>query len=103
MEGQPAAFVQSQPAARARCWASLTWECSVLSPCPCHDLFLTHHCAFSSSLSPVTAGAPHAVDEAAAIWFGTACPAGNIADVATKRANTFGTLVASAATGDCDA
>jgi hypothetical protein len=33
------------------------------------------------------------VDEAAAIWFGTLCPAGNVADVATKRAKTFGTMV----------
>lgn len=39
------------------------------------------------------AGAPHKVDEGAAIYFGTTCPAGSVADVANKRANTFGTLV----------
>ena len=39
------------------------------------------------------AGAPHNIDEAAAIWFGTLCPAGNVADVATKRAKSFGTMV----------
>ena len=38
-------------------------------------------------------GAPHAVDEAAAIYFGTSCAAGSLADVATKRATTFGTMV----------
>lgn len=38
-------------------------------------------------------GAPHKVDEGAAIYFGTTCPAGSVADVANKRANTFGTLV----------
>ncbi|KAL4447917.1 hypothetical protein ABPG75_005136 [Micractinium tetrahymenae] len=38
-------------------------------------------------------GAPHTVDEAAAIYFGPGCPAGNIADVANKRAASFGTLV----------
>jgi hypothetical protein len=56
----------------------------------------------AGEIDPAT-GAPHAVDEAAAIWFGTGCPAGNIADVAFKRANTFGTLVPSAASGSCDA
>ncbi len=40
------------------------------------------------------AGAPHKVDEGAAIWFGTTCPAGSIADVANKRAASFGTLTA---------
>ncbi|KAL4442400.1 hypothetical protein ABPG77_004984 [Micractinium sp. CCAP 211/92] len=39
-------------------------------------------------------GAPHKVDEGAAIWFGTTCPAGSIADVANKRAASFGTLTA---------
>ena len=50
--------------------------------------------------SPPPAGAPHNVDEAAAIWFGTMCPAGNVADVATKRAKTFGTMV-DAGDGTC--
>ncbi|PSC73808.1 iron starvation induced [Micractinium conductrix] len=37
-------------------------------------------------------GAPHLVDEAAAIYFGTTCPTGSVADVANKRATSFGTL-----------
>lgn len=41
---------------------------------------------------PPFAGAPHVVDEAAAIFFGTTCFAGSLADVANKRAATFGTL-----------
>ncbi|KAI3427249.1 hypothetical protein D9Q98_007183 [Chlorella vulgaris] len=45
-------------------------------------------------------GAPHVIDEAAAIYFSNKCAAGGIADVATKRATTFGTLVA-AADGTC--
>lgn len=42
------------------------------------------------------------VDEAAAIYFGTGCPAGSLASVADKRAQKFGTLTA-APDGTCTA
>ncbi|EFN56499.1 expressed protein [Chlorella variabilis] len=45
-------------------------------------------------------GAPHVVDEGAAIYFGTKCAGGSIADVAIKRAKAFGTMVADAS-GAC--
>lgn len=47
-------------------------------------------------------GAPHIVDEAAAIYFSSTCPSGSIADVADKRATTFGTLT-TGADGVCTA
>lgn len=39
------------------------------------------------------AGAPHKVDEGAALWFGTGCEKGNIANVANKRGSSWGTMV----------
>ncbi len=39
------------------------------------------------------AGAPHKVDEGAALWFGAGCEKGNIANVANKRGSSWGTMV----------
>ncbi|KAI7835721.1 hypothetical protein COHA_010375 [Chlorella ohadii] len=38
-------------------------------------------------------GAPHKVDEGAALWFGAGCEKGNIANVANKRGSSWGTMV----------
>ena len=77
VEGMPLHFAP-RAVLRTRACAGMCWLAHPL-PCLCR------------ALPP--AGAPHNVDEAAAIWFGTLCPAGNVADVATKRAKTFGTMV----------
>ena len=42
------------------------------------------------------------MDEAAAIYFGTGCPTGNLANMGDKRASGFGTLVQGPA-GTCTA
>lgn len=39
------------------------------------------------------AGAPHKIDEGAALWFGAGCEKGNIANVANKRGSSWGTMV----------
>ncbi|PRW57721.1 Fe-assimilating 1 [Chlorella sorokiniana] len=38
-------------------------------------------------------GAPHKIDEGAALWFGEGCEKGNIANVANKRGSSWGTMV----------
>ncbi|PSC73557.1 Fe-assimilating 1 [Micractinium conductrix] len=50
------------------------------------------HEELEEGLTDPKTGAPHLVDEAAAIYFGTTCPTGSVADVANKRATSFGTL-----------
>lgn len=44
-------------------------------------------------IAAACAGAPHKVDEGAALWFGTGCEKGNIANVANKRGSSWGTMV----------
>lgn len=46
----------------------------------------------AGKLDAVT-GAPHKIDEGAALWFGAGCEKGNIANVANKRGSSWGTMV----------